>query len=570
MSESNALISIGQYSDKGIKDENQDSFGVLLPEAAALSHKGIVAVIADGVSGCAEGKLASETGVKSLLMDYYCTPDSWTVKTSVQKVLLATNRWMYGQGVANQDEHKGLATTLSALVVKSSTVHLFHIGDTRVYRLRKGELIQCTKDHRFWASEEKNYLTRAMGIDLHLDIDYRNFLVEKDDIFLMTTDGVHEFISDEKMVQFIGNSTDNLDRAAREIAVLALESGSLDNVSCQIVKFNDLPQVEEEEVYRKLSELPFPPDLTAGMILDGYRIERELHASNRTQVYLATDEDTGDKVVIKTPSTNYADDANYLDMFVHEEWVGKLIDNNHVLKPVEQTRPRRFLYYVTEYIEGQTLRHWMNDNPSPSAHDVRAIVRQLARGLRAFHRKEMIHQDLKPENIIIDAHNTVKIIDFGSTKVAGVEEITTPLERLSLLGTQHYTAPEYFLGTSSSYRSDAFSLGILCYEMFTGHFPYGDKYGEKGVSKLSYISARQHNEDIPVWVDGALKKMVSPKASDRYEETSEFIHDLAYPNKDFTEMKDTPLIERNPLIFWKGLALLSVLANIYLLFKGSV
>ncbi|ORU93795.1 MAG: protein kinase [Cycloclasticus sp. symbiont of Bathymodiolus heckerae] len=565
MSESTALISIGQSTDKGIKEENQDSFGVLLPEESALNHKGIVAVIADGVSGCAEGKLASETCAKSLLMDYYCTPDSWTVKTSVQKVLLATNRWMYGQGVASQDEHKGLATTLSALVVKSSTVHLFHIGDTRIYRLRNGELMQCTKDHRFWVSEEKNYLTRAMGIDLHVDIDYRNFLVEKGDIFLMTTDGVHEFVSDEKMIMFIEESPDNLDRAARSITTLALENGSLDNVTCQIIRFNELPQIDEEEVYRKLTELPFPPDLTAGMRLDGYRIERELHASNRTQVYLATDEESGQKVVIKTPSANYADDANYLDMFVHEEWVGKLIDNNHVLKIVEQTRPRRFLYYVTEYIEGQTLRHWMNDNPSPTAHEVRAIVRQLARGLRAFHRKEMIHQDLKPENVIIDMHDTVKIIDFGSTKIAGVEEITTPLERLSLLGTQHYTAPEYFMGTSSSQRSDAFSLGVLCYEMLTGAFPYGDKYGEKGVSKLNYISAREHNEDVPVWVDGALKKVLSKKSSHRYEEISEFIHDLAHPNKEFTEMKDIPLMERNPMIFWKGIALLSVLVNITLL-----
>ena len=317
---------------------------------------------------------------------------------------------MYGQGIASQVEHKGLATTLSAIVVKSSTVHLFHIGDTRIYRLRNGLLKQKTKDHRFWVSKDKNYLTRAMGIGLHLDIDYKNFLLEKDDVFLMTTDGVHEFVSDAKMTELIVKNTDNLDRAAREISTLALQNGSSDNVTCQIIQFNELSQIDEQEVYRKLTERPFPPELIAGMQMDGYRIERELHASNRTQVYLATDEASGDKVVIKTPSVNYSDDASYLDMFMHEEWVGKLINNNHVLKIVEQTKPRKFLYYVTEYIEGQTLRQWMNDNPNPNLQDVREIVNQLARGLRAFHRKEMIHQDLKPENVIIDAHGTVKII----------------------------------------------------------------------------------------------------------------------------------------------------------------
>jgi len=564
--QSESLIDLGQSSDKGLKEENQDSYGVLLPESPVLEQKGIAIVIADGVSGCDAGKLASESCVKSLLGDYYCTPDTWTVKTSVQKVLTATNRWMLGmaqQGGANQ---KGLATTMSALIVKSSTVHLFHIGDTRIYRIRDKQLELLTDDHRFWVSKEKNYLTRAMGIDLRLEIDYTNFLLEESDAFLFTTDGVHEFVSDQIMLAKVNDNTENLDRAARGITALAMENGSDDNVTCQIVRFNQLPQVNEQEVYRKLTELPFPPDLNAGMVMDGYRIERELHASNRTQVYLATDEETGQQVVIKTPSVNYVDDPTFLDMFVQEEWIGRRIDNNHVLKIIEQTRTRRFLYYVTEYIEGQTLRHWMSDNPQPSLHDVRGIVRQVARGLRAFHRKEMIHQDIKPENIIIDTQGTVKLIDFGSTKVAGVEEISSPVQRLSLLGTQHYTAPEYLLGQPASYRSDAFSLGVITYEMITGVLPFGEKYGEKALSKLHYISMLDIDSDIPLWVDGAIRKIVKRKPTNRYEEISEFIHDLSYPNKEFTEAAHTPLIERNPLAFWKSLAILSLLANIATLF----
>lgn len=560
--QSESLIDLGQSSDKGLKEENQDSYGVLLPESPVLEQKGIAVVIADGVSGCDAGKLASESCVKSLLGDYYCTPDTWTVKTSVQKVLTATNRWMLGmaqQGGANQ---KGLATTMSALIVKSSTVHLFHIGDTRIYRIRDKQLELLTDDHRFWVSKEKNYLTRAMGIDLRLEIDYTNFLLEEGDAFLFTTDGVHEFVSDSVMLAKVNNNTGNFDRAAREITALAMKNGSDDNVTCQIVRFNKLPQVNEQEIYRKLTELPFPPDLNAGMLMDGYRIERELHASNRTQVYLATDEETGQQVVIKTPSVNYVDDPTFLDMFVQEEWIGRRIDNNHVLKIVEQTRTRRFLYYVTEYIEGQTLRHWMSDNPQPSLHDVRGIVRQIARGLRAFHRKEMIHQDLKPENIIIDTQGTVKIIDFGSTKVAGIEEIASPVHRLSLLGTQHYTAPEYLLGQPASYRSDAFSLGVITYEMISGKLPFGEKYGEKALSKLTYLSLLKIYSDTPLWVDGAIRKIVKRKPTNRYEEISEFIHDLSYPNKELTEIAHIPLIERNPLTVWKGLAILSLLANI--------
>jgi serine/threonine protein kinase len=563
--QADALIDLGQSSDKGLKDENQDSYGMLLPESPVLEHKGIAIVIADGVSGCDSGKLASETCVKSLLSDYYCTPDSWTVKTSVQKVLMATNRWMLSMAQQGTDHYKGLATTMSALIIKSSTVHLFHIGDTRIYRLRDNKLELLTNDHRFWVSKEKNYLTRAMGIESHLEIDYNNFLLEAGDTFLLSTDGVHEYVNDASLLKKITDNTDNLDRAAREITTLAMKNGSDDNVTCQIVRFNQPPQVNEEEIYRKLTEFPFPPDLNAGMVLDGYRIERELHASARTQVYLATDEETGMSVVIKTPSVNYSDDPTFLDMFVNEEWIGRRIDNNHVLKIVEQTRTRHFLYYVTEYIEGQTLRQWMNDNPLPNLNEVRDIIEQIARGLRAFHRKEMIHQDLKPENIIIDSQGTVKIIDFGSTKVAGVEETASPIHRLNLLGTQLYTAPECLLGQPATYLSDAFSLGIISYEMLTGKVPFTEKYGEKSLSKLTYMSALDIDSDIPLWVDGAIRKIVKKNPTNRYEEISEFICDLSHPNKAFIEIAHKPLIERNPLGFWKGLALLSIAANIIIL-----
>lgn len=561
------LISVGQYSDRGVKNQNQDSYGVLVPDAPAIDYKGIVAVIADGVSSCDEGKVASETCVSSLMHDYYCTPDSWTVKTSVEKVLLATNRWLYSHGQQNPYGQKSLATTLSAMVIKSSTAHLFHIGDTRIYRLANNDLELLTQDHCIWASEDKNYLTRAVGIDLRMDIDYQKIPIQEDDIFVFSTDGVHEYLPTAQIKQFIKENPDNLDRAAKSIATTALKNGSLDNVTCQIIRINKVPGMAEGELYKKLTELPVPPDLSAGMKLDGYKIIRELHASKRTQVYLALDEGSGRQVVLKTPSVNYEDDPVFLDMFMHEEWVGSRIDNNHVLRVIEQLRPRHFLYYVSEYIDGQTLRGWMHDNPEPDLNAVREIASQISRGLMAFHKKEMIHQDLKPENIMIDAEGTVKIIDFGSTKIAGIEEITTPLDRLTLLGTKHYTAPEYLQGYPCSTRSDIFSLGVIVYEMITGQLPFGDKYDEGSIQRLKYISARQYLADLPVWIDGALEKALNKKADRRYGELSEFIHDLTNPNDEFLRDNNEPLLTRNPMAFWRGVAIISVIANILLLMK---
>ena len=121
-------VHLGQYSSRGVKEENQDSLGYFLPDDDnLLLNKGIVLAIADGVSGCDEGKEASECTVKSLLSDYYSTADSWTVQTSVQKVLIALNRWMYEQGY-KIDRYRQMATTLSAVIIKSTTAHLFQKG----------------------------------------------------------------------------------------------------------------------------------------------------------------------------------------------------------------------------------------------------------------------------------------------------------------------------------------------------------------------------------------------------------------------------------------------------------
>ncbi|MFZ2208853.1 MAG: bifunctional protein-serine/threonine kinase/phosphatase [Porticoccaceae bacterium] len=558
------ICSVGQYSDRGVKEENQDSYGVLLPADSRLEYKGIAMVIADGVSGSEQGKLASETCVKSLLADYYCTADSWTVKTSVEKVLLATNRWLCGQASQSAELHRGLASTLSALVVKSTTAHLFHVGDTRIYRLRAGTLELLTVDHRFWVSREKNYLTRALGIDARVEIDYTKFPVERGDTFIFTTDGVHEHVTDRLIRELVEAHPDHLDRAARAIATRALQNGSPDNVTCQIVRFDALPSVADADVFRRLTELPFPPELAAGMKIDGYRIVRELHASKRTQVYLALDEASGRQVVLKTPSANFSDDPVYLDLFRHEEWVGSRLQSNHVLRIVGQERPRQFLYYVTEYVDGQTLRSWMHDHPEPDLGAVREIIGQCARGLAAFHRLEMIHQDLKPENIMIDTEGTVKIIDFGSTKIAGIEEIASPIERLQLLGTKNYTAPEYLQGYPCSARSDIFSLGVIAYEMITGQLPFGAKYDETQLGRMEYIAARRWVPELPAWVDRALEKALSRAMERRYAEVSEFVYDLCNPNADFSHENRRPLLERDPLGFWRGLAIASLLLNLAL------
>lgn len=564
-------VNIGAYSDKGTKDENEDFFGSHVPKEPHLTLKGISIAIADGMSGSEAGKQASRCCIVSFLSDYYSTPDSWSVVKSGQKILSATNSWLYSQGRSKFSSAKGMVSTLSVLTIKSNTAHFFHIGDSRIYLFRNNVLEQLTLDHRIWISDEKNYLNRAMGIEPHLEVDYKSLSIEVGDIFLLTTDGVHDFVTDSLFSQFLASGEDE-DKIAQLIGQKAAENHSDDNITCQVVRITSLPELTEDEILRQHVELPFPPMLSPGMILDNYRIEEELHASKRTQIYQAFDTLTQTPVILKTPSVLYDDDTHYIEHFLHEEWAGKRINHENVLKIHSSDRTKSCLYYVTEYIDGITLREWMDQHKKPEINAVRKIIEQIIRGLRAFHRMEMLHQDLKPENIIIDPNGVVKIIDFGSVKIAGIAEIT-PLEngaQENILGTLNYTAPEYHLGKPGNVKSDQFSLAVICYEMLNNALPFGDNMPEKptrmNLSKLTYQPSFQHNAMVPSWIDGALNKATSINPNIRYEALSEFMHDLSTPNPIFLKNEEKiPLIERNPLVFWKSISFLLFLSNLALL-----
>ena len=577
--EDRLLITVGQATDAGAKSANEDCLGVRLPDEPLLTMKGIAAVIADGVSNAEAGREASESCVQSFLTDYYSTPDSWTVRTSVQKVLTALNRWLYGQGQRYLEAHRGYVSTLSILILKSHTAHLVHVGDSRIYLLRDGCLEQLTTDHATWVSEERTYLTRAMGMDVALDIDYRTLEFQRRDVFLLTTDGIHDFLDRATLTEFAAKATQGdevrIEGLCRELMSIALERGSQDNLSCQLLRIDGLPLESADDLYQKLTELPFPPPLSPGMIVDGYRIEEELHASSRSQLYRVRDTQSGESLVMKTPSVNFDDDPAYIERFVMEPWIGRRIESPHVARVVVSERRSSCLYYLQEYVEGRSLAAWISDHSEPVIADVIEIVDQIARGLRAFHRRETLHQDLKPDNVMIDDAGRACIVDFGSCHVAGVHEITAPITRDRILGTASYAAPECRLGEQGGIRAELFSLAVISYEMLTGGaLPY-DEQLERATSsrhfeRLDYVPAYHRNPMVPVWMDGALRKALQIDPARRYGEISEFLYDLRHPNPRFTRETPLPLVERDPLRFWRIVALLlalSQLATLWLLLR---
>lgn len=566
-------ISAGHFSEAGRKPVNQDFHGMLVPDSHQLLTKGIAVTIADGISSSGVSQVASESAVAGFLNDYYSTPDSWSVKHSVQRVLTALNSWLYAQTSRSQyrfDRDRGYVCTFSAMVIKAATAHLFHVGDARIYRVHAGGLEQLTTDHRLWLSRDESCLTRALGIGHQLEVDYLSVPIHPGDRFLLATDGIYEHMTEPDMARIILDSPDDPDRAARRLTETALASGSDDNLTAQIVRIDSVPdRLDSGELFRQMADLPFAPELQAGQRLDGYRIVRALHASSRSHVYLAEDERSGDQVVLKMPSMEQREDPAYIEQFLTEHWIARRLNNPHVVRPYIADRPPGCLYLAMEFVEGQTLRQWMLDHPRPDLETVRNLVEQIVRALRAFHRLEMVHQDLKPENLLVDRHGTVTLIDFGATHVTGLEEASQQSGTNSPRGAALYSAPETLLGEPATRFADQFSLGVITYQLLTGRLPHGVEVpklrSRAQLRRLTYQPATQFRDDLPGWLDAAIEKAVHPQAHRRYPALSEYLHDLRHPGKSTYGRFGPPLIERCPVAFWQGVSgvlLLALLASL--------
>ena len=564
-------VTLGQYSTAGAKDENQDFHGALQPEGADLVAKGVAVALADGISTSRLGAAAAETAVKSFLNDYYCTSEAWSVRTAAERVIAAANSWMFAQNsdgrvLLDEDRESGLVCTFSALVIKSRTGHLFHVGDARIASVHADSIEALTVPHRVSLGGGQTYLGRAMGINRTVEIDYRQVPVQPGDLFMLSTDGVHEHLGDRATVEIV-NQAPTLDEAARQIAEAAAANGSADNLTVQLVRIESLPEGELTDLTGQEAALPPAPLLTAGDTFEGYAIIRQLHAGSRSHVYLARHGDDDRLVAIKVLSTELAQDERARASMQLEEWVMRRITHQNILRAAPQRHARKHLFSAAEYVEGPSLLEWIHDHPKPDLTQVRDIVRQIASGLLAMHRREMLHRDLRPHNVLIDGDGTAKIIDFGSVRVAGVDEIAPrETEDAAFAGTLQYSAPELYHGHPASPRSDLYSLGVIAYQLLTGKLPYGTKIpataSAGALHRMAYIPAPVLNPEVPDWMDAAIAKAVSLDPARRYDELSEFTFDLANPNPKFLHREARPLLVRNPLRTWQIIALLLAIALI--------
>ena len=545
------------HSLKGLKLVNQDSVKCYIPTLDGTRSKGVIAAIADGISSSQVSQYASDLAVTLFCDEYLRTSDVWSPARAGRKVLEVINlqllaKTQYSRYRDNFDH--GFVCTFSGVIITETSACLFNCGDSSIFHIQGNEIVCCSKQHRAADEFDHQYLSNALGIRSNLQLDIQHIALSVGDYVLLATDGVTEFVSPQMLLNFFkGCCTEKqLQYACEKVTALAQANGSDDNLTIQVIKLLKHQQVESSD-YSDEGFLPVLNDLKVGDVVDNFKLIKQLHKSDRSSLFKVQDIGTGLNVVMKVPSVSLQSDINYLDELAKEEWLIAKVNHPSVVKAVSPSK-RHFFYTLTELVEGITLRQWLNDNGWANLQQVRGWLTQLVSAVGALHSKGILHQDIRPENIIIDCHGNLTLLDLGSASLHGLQ--FNQIEG-HVPGDMLYSAPEYFLGDWPDSTSDLFALAVITYHMLSGDYPYGVSVAKlssaRQLAKLQYKPLIQKNLKIPVWVDAAINKACRPDMQKRYQSLSEFLFDMHNPNPIYS--RKLPLLERNPVLFWQLVSL---------------
>lgn len=551
-------VAVGHSSLTGPRERNEDFCGVVTPEGQELENKGLVAALGDGLGGHKGGREASEYTVRGLLCDYYATPDTWGVHRAIDKVMIALNRWLLSQS-ARDPELAGMATTLSAVVLRGRRYYSAHIGDSRIYLLRAGQLLRLTVDHLWDHPELKNVLSRAVGLDAHLLLDYAEGEMQAGDRFVLLSDGVWGVLPESAMVEVLLSQPDP-QAAAAALTSLALAQGGQDNASAVVVEVQQLPPADLRDSLEHNVRLPLPPRLKPGQELDGLEVEAVVHDSRVTLLYRVRDKRSGQRLVMKTLRPECSGDNEEISALIMEEWRARRVVSPF-FPQVVPSEDRSCLYFLMTWHEGATLQQMLDaDHHFTVAEVVQHGVR-LMKGIAALHRLEIAHRDIKPANIHLGQDGRLRILDLGVAVSAGESANVNGNP-----GTPSFMAPELFDGSAAGVEHDLYAAGVTLYHLLTRKYPYGEiepfqhpKFGEP-------VPPTRWRPEIPAWVENLLLKAVAKDPLQRFETSEEFLLALERgAARPVAAPKRVPLAERNPLQLWRIIAAVSIVFNLIFL-----
>ncbi|MDH0744799.1 bifunctional protein-serine/threonine kinase/phosphatase [Pseudomonas sp. GD03842] len=538
-------LRFAEHSASGPRQDNQDATRLVTPAATLAASKGFLFALADGVSQCADGGLASRTTLQALALDYYATPETWSIADALDRLLSAQNRWL----LAN-----GLLTTLSVVVLRGRRFTLAHVGDCRVYRWHSGKMQRITEDHVWEQPDMQHVLKRALGLDQHVVMDYLDGELSQGERLLLVSDGVWTTLGDERIRSILAEQ-DDLDSAVRTLVKAAHLAGSRDNATAVLVEVLQLGSDALGDTLAHLQQWQLPAPLTPGQHFEGWQIEKR-HAGSRQSLLYRVRDAQGQAWLLKTLPEARRDEPGADSSLLLEEWFMRRVAGRF-FPEIHPAPDRQHLYYVMRECTGQTLAEtFTQDGPMVMSRWL-SLARELIGAVGLLHRRNIVHRDIKPENLLIDHQGELKVLDFGLAFCPGLSSDTPG----DIPGTPSFIAPEAFVGAAPSPALDLYAASVTLYFLLSGHYPYGEIEAFQHRRYSRPIPVTRYRPEVPEWLDLHLQRALEADPRKRFETAEEWILHLQQGELATLRTRRTPLLERDPLRAWRTLALCSMVLN---------
>ena len=556
---------VGFASETGPRQRNEDFGGAVFGPELAQPRRDVVAAIADGIGGAKGGRVAAETAVRGFLDGFCDLPETMEVRRAAATVLDSLNKWIYSQG-QRDPKLAGMGCTFTSVVLRGRLAHVLHVGDSRAYRFARDRLTLITTDHvREEATGRASVLTRALGVETELRLDYATQPLARHDRFLLCSDGVHGVLSGEAIAAILRERSAAED-SARALVAAALDSGSTDNCTALVIDVVELPTAESADIGTAIMQLPLIAVPVDGETVDGFVLKVLVSDGRYTRIFGAVDEIEGGDVAIKFPKPQVAAVATYRAAFVREAWVGARVNSPWVGRTIELPAGRQTcLYTVMPLYTGELLSSRLARRPAIGLEEGRNIAVKLARGAAALHRAGIIHRDIKPDNVILEAEGLLKLIDLGVVRVPGLEDF--PSEDIP--GTLAYMAPEMLAGEAGNEATDIYALGVTMFRAFASEYPYGNLDAVSPPRRNRPVPLADLRPDLPAWLQGVLNRAIALDPAERFRDMNEFAVEMETGPARAPSVAHRPLTlyERAPVRFWQGVAALLALALLFSLLR---
>ena len=551
-------VGVGHSTHRGGRDDNQDYVACHVGSNGNGLAIDLVAALADGMGGAKGGRVAAEMAVRGFIEACLGLPATLGVARVGAQAANSVNRWIHALGCSDPALN-GMACTLSALVVCGRGTHLVHVGDSRVYRLREGELDLLTTDHTLGAPGTSHALTRAVGAQDSLRVDHVKESLQLHDRYLLCSDGVHGALSKREIHGVLARRAAPQE-TARELVDRAAAGSDADNATALVLDILALPSGQFADLKLAVEDQPLRVPPASGAVIDDYALGEMLADGQYMRVFRARDLREQREVVLKFPKSRPGLDAHLRAALLREVWIAGHVRSPFVTESLDPPVERRScLYGVLPFYAGETLERRLSRRPQVTLAGGLEVALKLAKAVAALHRAGIIHRDIKPDNVMLEPGGGLKLIDLGVARLRQFEEegaVESP-------GTPSYMAPELFAGATADESSDLFALGVSVYRMFTGGaYPYGEVEPFSTPRFGKAVALARERPDLPAWLERAIARAIALDRRDRYTDAVEFAFELEHGSlRALPHVVQRPsLYDRNPTAFWQMVSALLLIA----------